>query len=273
MRPTWLIEANVDGLPSEPLRAEVRRQGMACHVVKHLPSLPLPKDIAGAESVPVDACTVFRGTLTLLRHIRATRRWRSGGWCHFANLSCSTYYAYYGPFLLNRDYALLPVAEAVRLADRLFARYGNGGVLFVRPDAVDKAFTGTLADRPSFVGKLAAVAVDPTVAVLVAAPKKITHEWRLLVANGEVFAGSQYRSDREPEVVAGCPGEVTAFAQTVLREVEWQWRPDPLFVMDVCASEDGLRLLELNSFSCSGHYLADLETVVRKASELAALSW
>jgi hypothetical protein len=271
MRPTWLIEANVDGLPSEPLRAEVRRQGMACHIVKHLPSLQRPKDVAGAESVPLDACTIFRGTLTLLRHLRGARRWRPGGWCNFANLACSTYYAYFGPFLLNRDYALLPVAEAVRLADRLFTRYASGGVLFVRPDAVDKSFTGTVADRPAFVRTLSAVAVDPTVAVVVAAPKKISHEWRLLVAHGEVIAGSQYRSDREPEVVAGYPDGVAAFAQTVLREVEW--RPDPLFVMDVCASEDGLRLLELNSFSCSGHYLADLPTVVRRASDLAALSW
>src|SRR3712207_1038300 len=125
MRPVWLIEANVEGLPTEPLQAEVRRHGMACHVVKHLPSLAAPKDIAGAESLPLDACVIFRGTLTLMRHIRAARRWRPGGWCTFPNLACSTYYAYFGPFLLNRDYALLPVAEAVRLADRLFARYGR----------------------------------------------------------------------------------------------------------------------------------------------------
>jgi hypothetical protein len=52
MRPTWLIEANVEGLPSEALQAEVRRQGMVCHVVKYLAALPPPKDIAGGESVP-----------------------------------------------------------------------------------------------------------------------------------------------------------------------------------------------------------------------------
>jgi hypothetical protein len=79
MRPTWLIEANVEGLPSEALQAEVRRQGMTCHVVKHLPALSPPKDIAGAESVPLDACVVFRGTLSLMRHIQTSRRWRPGG--------------------------------------------------------------------------------------------------------------------------------------------------------------------------------------------------
>src|SRR6478672_4585360 len=101
MRPTWLIEANVDGLPSEAVQAEVRRQGMACHVVKYLPGLPPPKDVAGSESLPPDACVVFRGTLRLMRHLQATRRWRPGGWCSFANLACSTFHAHFGPFLLN----------------------------------------------------------------------------------------------------------------------------------------------------------------------------
>ena len=51
MRPTWLIEGNVEGIPTEPLQAEVRRQGMTCRVVKYLPNLARPKDIAGSESL------------------------------------------------------------------------------------------------------------------------------------------------------------------------------------------------------------------------------
>jgi hypothetical protein len=271
MRPTWLIEANVDGLPTEALQAEVRRQGMAAHVVKHLPGLPLPKDIAGAESIPLDACVVFRGTLRLMRHIQTTRRWRPGGWCASSNLACSTYYAHFGPALLNRDYVLLPAAEALRLTDRLFARYARDGRLFVRPDAVDKSFTGTLADRASFHRSLSAVAYDPTTLVLVAVPKTIADEWRLVVAHGAVVAGSRYRTGGEWEAAAGFPNAVRDFAAAALQQADWS--PDPLFIMDVCDTEDGLRLLELNSFSCSGHYLADLPTVVKTASELAALCW
>src|SRR4051812_23806298 len=120
MRPIWIVEANVDGLPTEPLAAEISRRGMECRVVKWLPST-YPKDVAGAEDVPRDACVIFRGTLTLMRHLEATRRWRPAAWCEFDRFACSTYYAHFGPFLLNREYALLPYAEAVRLADMLFA--------------------------------------------------------------------------------------------------------------------------------------------------------
>jgi hypothetical protein len=271
MKPTWLIEANVDGLPVEYLQAEVRRQGMACHVVKYLPSLSAPKDIAGSESLPMDACVVFRGTLNLLRHIHASRRWRPGAWCNFPNLACSAYYAHFGPFLLNRDYAFLPIAEAVRLADDLFARYATDGYLFVRPDSVDKSFTGVVTDRSSFTQKFFGTAFDPTTLILVARAKRLTYEWRLIVANGQVVAGSQYRNATGREERPECPDEVVSFVEDVLTKVSW--RPAPIFIMDVCDSEDGLRVLELNSFGCSGHYLADLSAVVRAASELASQLW
>jgi hypothetical protein len=270
MRPTWLIEANVEGLPTESNQAEIRRQGMKCHIVKQLP-LPAPKDIAGSESLPMDCCVIFLGTLTLMRHIHASRRWRPGGWCHFEDLACSTYYAHFGPFLLNREYALLPIAEAVRLADNLFKRYADNGVVFVRPNSVDKSFTGTLTDRSSFTSKFFGTGFDPTTLILVARPKKLSREWRLLVANSKVIAGSQYRNANDREDLPGYPDEVHQFVMNVLQNVAW--RPAPLFIMDVCESEDGLRLLELNSFGCSGHYLADKRAIVQTASELAEMMW
>jgi hypothetical protein len=271
MQPIWLIEANVDGLPSQTLQAEIRRQGMMAHVVKYLPSLSIPKDIAGSESIPIDACVMFRGTLPLMRHIQATRRWKPGGWCTFPNLACSKYYAHFGPFLLNRDYTIVPMAEAVRLSDRLFARHGASKQLFVRPDSVDKTFTGAVVDRTSFLQMIAGACLDPTALILVASPRKIDREWRLIVANGRIVSGSQYAVAGSVAVTEDCPHEVIAFAQTVLEQVDW--RPDPMFIVDICNSEDGLRVLELNSFSCSAHHLADLRTVVQTASELAAGCW
>jgi hypothetical protein len=214
---------------------------------------------------------VFRGTLTLVRHVQATRRWRPGGWCDFPNLACSAYYAHFGPFLLNRDYAFLPLAEAVRLADDLFARYAVGGQLFVHPDSVDKRFPGALTDRAMFGHRFSGASFDPAALVVVARAKRLGREWRLVVANGEVIAGSQYRGAHGTEELAGCPEEVLAFAADVLGGVPW--RPAPAFVMDVCDSEDGLRLLELNSFGCSGFYSADLRVVVERASALASLAW
>lgn len=120
IKPTWLIEANVQGLPSEALQAEIRRQGMEVHVVKPFLHAEQPGDILGAESVGHDDVVLFIGTLTLMRYIQSHRRWRPGGWCTFENLACSRYYAHFGEQMLNRDYALLPFAEAARSGERIF---------------------------------------------------------------------------------------------------------------------------------------------------------
>src|SRR5262249_26240444 len=119
--------------------------------------------------------------------------------------------------------------------------------------------------------KFFGAAFDPATLVVVARATKLTHEWRLIVANGKVVAGSQYRDAEGRAEAPQCPDEVLRFTATVLDSVAW--RPAPMFIMDICDSEDGLRLLELNSFGCSGHYLADLRAVVEAASELAAAAW
>jgi hypothetical protein len=71
--------------------------------------------------------------------------------------------------------------------------------------------------------------------------------------------------------VALCPGEVRGFTEAMLAEV--RWRPDPIFMVDICESEGRLWLVELNSFSCSWLYQCDHAAVVAQASELASHAW
>jgi hypothetical protein len=106
---------------------------------------------------------------------------------------------------------------------------------------------------------------------VVAAPKEIAREWRLVVVGDRVIAASQYAKGGERAVTPDCPSEVRSFAQSMLVEV--RWRPDPIFMLDVCESEGHLWLVELNSFSCSWLYQCDLSVVVAEASELAGQAW
>jgi hypothetical protein len=268
MRPTWLLEANVTGLPSEALQAEVRRQGMEVRVAKFIPDYTLPADIAGSESLGMDACVIFMGTLPVMRHIQRTRRWNPGGWCTFENLSCSTYHSYLGQWLLNQEYSILPITEAIRLADSLIERHGAGGEVFVRPDSASKLFKGAVLELDALQSTLSRAAVDPRTLVLVAKPLSIGREWRLIVAHGKVITGSQYCVDGRPQIVAGCPDEIVRFANRILEQVSW--RPDPLFVMDVGECAEGLRVIELNGFSCSSLYAAELSVLVETASRFAS---
>lgn len=271
MKPTWLIERGVYGESAAALRAETQRQGMHCAEVDYRPGRQPPHDIPGCPPLADDACVILWGTLPLMRQVQLRRSWVPGGWCDTEALECAAYYAYFGPYLLNSYHTILPGVEAIRLQRQLFAEFGSDDEVFVRPSGVLKLFPGRVVYRDDFADALAPSRYDPTTLVVVSTPKEIGREWRLVVADGQVVAASQYRDAGAIRVSGGCPQDVSQYASEVLGEV--RWRPDRLFMMDVCESDGGLHLLELNSFSCSGLYDCDMAAVVRAASAVAEDEW
>ncbi len=117
----------------------------------------------------------------------------------------------------------------------------------------------TMIFRTTLSGKF-----DPRQLVVVSSPKPLQREWRLFIADDQVITASQYAEQGEVRRVAGCPDEVTSFARQILSQVDW--RPDPLFTMDIAESNGRLAIVELNGFSCSHFYMADLERIVEVVS-------
>ncbi len=105
---------------------------------------------------------------------------------------------------------------------------------------------------------------------MVAAPRDIGREWRLVVVENEVIAASPYGDEGSKCVQPGCPVEVKTFAEQMLGEV--RWRPDPIFMLDVCEADGRLWLVEISGFSCSWFYQCDLSAVVNRVSEVAGRS-
>jgi len=157
--------------------------------------------------------------------------------------------------------------DAIRQSDRLFAELGRDDQVFARPSSSHKLFVGRCIDRESFASALAPTRYDPETRVVIATPRPLGREWRLVVIGDRVVAGSQYADAGFKKIAADCPTEVRSFAETMLGEV--RWRPDPAFMLDVCESGGRLWLVELNSFSGSWLYACELATVVSAASDLA----
>jgi ATP-grasp domain, R2K clade family 3 len=198
-------------------------------------------------------------------------QWVPGAWCNPENLDCAAYFAYFGKFLLNQHYAIMPGVEAIRQRDWLFAIFGKDDEVFARPTSCHKLFVGRRISRDTFASALAPTRYDPRTQVVVAAPREIAREWRLVAVGDRIIAGSQYAKGGTRAVAAACPAEVRSFAESMLAEVSW--RPDPIFMLDVCEAEDRLWLVELNGFSCSWLYQCDLSAVVAEASELTRRAW
>jgi hypothetical protein len=271
MQPVWLIEAGVYGDEALPLLTEIRRQGMAVAVVPPSQVKQGAAPVLDGKSLTPDNCVLGYGTFPFARQIQLHQPWVPGAWCNPENLDCMAYFAYFGKFLLNQHYAAMPGVEAIRQRDWLYSIFGMEDEVFVRPTGCHKLFTGRRISRESFADALAPTRYDRVTQVVIASPKLISWEWRLVAVGDRIIAGSQYARDGERAISPTCPAEVRAFAETMLTEV--RWRPDPIFMLDVCEAEGRMRLVELNGFSCSWLYRCDLSSVVTEARALAAQEW
>jgi hypothetical protein len=255
------------------LKAELTRQKVPFELAKYVPfesgTYKDPKDVAP------DGCVLFYGSLNLMRQLLREKSWIPCGWCTLKNFECSTYYTYFGKFLLNQDYIMMPATELLRQKEFVYDKMGIDGCVFVRPSSGFKEFAGAVVPLEEMNKNALGFGFyheNPELLTVVTAPKVITKEWRFVVAKKKVITGSQYRlgKDVEPELVdTTC--EAALYAQSIVDAVEWE--PDPIYTLDVCESNGELFLLELNAFSTSGLYDCDLETIVRVASEMAVEEW
>lgn len=270
MKPIWLIDTSCEVLRSAELQQIIRARQYEVRPVKFFPDAVRPKDIAGAEDIPIDANVICFGGPAFVHHVQQHRRWRPGSWCSFANFDCSLYYSHFGRFLLNDDYGLYAASEALRMSRILFDRFAVRGEIFLRPNAGRKIFSGKCVDRDDFEERLTRL-FDPTELVVVSSPKQIGREWRLVAARRDVLTASQYADHGSVARTRDCPEQVIEFGREILRTVKWL--PDPLFTMDIAESESKLRLIELNGFSCSSFYECDLDRIVDMVARTAAFSW
>lgn len=271
MNPTWLIESGVYGEEITPLVAEIRRQGMAVGLAPYRSLTKGSAPVVEGQPLPPGACVIAYGTFPFARQVQLHHRWLPGAWCDAANLDCATYYNYFGRYLLNQHYAIMPGVEAIRQRDWLFSVFAEGDEVFARPTSCHKLFVGRRVSHDAFADILSPTRYDPATAVVVARPRTIGREWRLVVTEDRVVSGSQYAVNGKRAVSPGLPPEVRSFAETMLAEVKW--RPDPIFMLDVCESDGRLWLVELNSFSGSWLYQCDLAAVVAAAADLAQQTW
>jgi len=270
---TWVIEGKVFEENIDALKAELTRQDIPFELVKYIPFEG--GKYKNPKGVNADGCVLFYGSLGLMRQLLREKSWVPCGWCTLKNFECSTYYTYFGKFLLNQNYIMMPASELLRQKEFVYNKMGIDGCVFVRPSSGFKEFAGAVVPFEKMDKNALGFGFyheNPELMTVVTTPKVISKEWRFVVAKKKVITGSQYRlgKDVEPELVkTDC--KAALYAQSIIDAVEWE--PDPIYTLDVCESDGKLFLLELNAFSTSGLYDCDLEIVVRVASEMAQEEW
>lgn len=214
------------------------------------------------EGAPRHAGPVlFHGSLENADRVRRDLGWRPGAFCDAAAFACTAWYPRAGRWLLNADWRCVP-------AQALVAAPPAHDPLFVRPDSPLKPFSGRVLARAQL--SLAALDhgyyyEDPGLPVIVAPARPVSAEWRYVVVEGRVVAGSAYQAAGRaalPEDPGGAPWR---FAAEIARALE---PPEAVYVLDVCESAGALRLLELNPFSGADLYACDAGAVVAAVAAL-----
>lgn len=265
----WLIEDGTFSEDIQPIVEEVYKQGMVAKVVKYLPFETGEYD----QFEPHD-CVVVLGSINLVRQIQRTKPWIPGAFANFKNMECLTYYAHFGKYLLNSEYHICPVGDLSRRIPDLEEKWGE---LFIRPSSGMKQFTGQRLDvkgwksNPEMYGK-------PEQTVVVSPYNSgLRQEYRLFCSGTKVLGGSQYYNCEGQYETKGLDmnnlsipeKRAVGFMEGILRETAW--RPDPIFVADIGMLLNGHipKLLEINSFSCSGWYKTPPAELVRSAAQAA----
>lgn len=252
----WIVQqADLrDGDAVARLSYAIEEQGMTAHVVPYVP-------FGGMDWGFVDpSAPVFvYGSVPMVADAIARCPGAPVAFADPTRLRCSTYYERYAGHVLQARHRFVALGALHREVDVLTRELAVDGVLFVRPDENDKSFDGQLVHREAIDDFMhfASSLVPTDTRCVVASPRSIDEEWRVFVANGHAIAASRYRVRRSSAVEAGAPADVIAFVEARARA----WSPHPIFVMDVCRSEDALAIVEIGSASCAGLYACDVRAL------------
>jgi hypothetical protein len=217
-----------------------------------------------------DGPVVFHGSLGNAERVRTTLPWKPGAYCDVDSFRCSAWYPRAAAWLLHREWQVLPADRLVKDPVGALGLLGMLDAVFVRPDSPLKPFAGRvlrLADI-SLAALDHGIYYDDAALPVVAAPvRSVGREWRYVVVDRGVVAGSLYASDGRSALPDDPGGSPWAFASDVARELD---PPEDVYVMDVCEADGRLWLLELNPFSGADLYACSCAEVVMSVARAAA---
>ncbi len=181
---------------------------------------------------------------------------------NFDNYLCTKFYPYFGEFLFNDDYVIIPLTELKRRLYFFYGIFGKEAQVFVRPDSGDKPFKAGLLDMQdteSFFDEFKHLQNE---LVIVSSPKNIKAEFRFLVTDRQqILAVSSYRFNGLLTKVPSASPQATKLCEEILKI---GYFPDGIFCIDIAQDNDGnCWLLELTSFSSAGLYAMDKKKVVQ----------
>lgn len=276
MKPKWILQTNIfkeDCI--ERMVSAFERQSVPYEMVKIIPfSDELP------EIEPYDGPIIAYGTTTLLRNVDREQCWYPGMWYDSLLFKPFVWGTYHYPDIWLNSKARFFILQEFREIKKEFRKHGR---LFIRPNSDLKLFDGGVFDFYEFEKWYERLEIgietgtykilDKKTEILTAPVVPIVTEWRYVICDHKVIAGSRYKwngrlfqSSKAEHMDDGA----NELAQQI---AERRWQMSEVYVADICQTQRGYKMIELNTFNAAGLYDCDVMSVIHHVSEQAEKQW
>ena len=173
------------------------------------------------------------------------------------NHDFSIYSKFYKENLLNYDCKIQPLGEPIE--------WNYGEVKFIRPCKDSKLITGAVftkikwEDRLELLKENSFFTEDKLLDLIqIGTVKRIYKEARIWIVDGKIVTSSYYRYGENVAYTENVEPEGLEFAQNMVD----LYQVADAFVMDICLTPDGWKIVEINCINCSGFYRGDMQKIV-----------
>lgn len=187
------------------------------------------------------------GSVTIARLARQNPDWFPGSF-YGGNHLYEVYSQYYGENLLNHSISVYKISDALL--------WKKDEMKFIKPYTEAKIFTGkvfTEAEWNDFVFESLenpSNRITENSLVQVSEAKRTVKEARLWIVGGQIIDGGYYKFNDNAPFEETVSEDGLAFA----REMIQLFNLEEAFVMDICFTDEGWKIVEINCINSSGFY-------------------
>lgn len=196
-----------------------------------------------------------------MRHVAVSNGWTPGVYDLFYQ-NFLVQKGVWGKRMLNFDSQVVSFRDA-RLSEPTFVRPIDdskyfGGRVF-EPEEFHK-WQAQVCDKSVDFG----TSLTPDTKIQLCNPKVIHAEYRYWIVGGNIVTKSLYKRGSRVIYSSDVDGRLDSF----VREAVFDWQPHRAFVIDVCDTPEGPRIVEINTINSAGFYAGDVQKLVLALEEL-----
>jgi hypothetical protein len=202
-----------------------------------------------------------------MRHVAKENRWIPGVFDIF-DQDFTVQLEHWGDLRLNHDSQVMKFKDAPLLT----------GPLFIRPIDDSKYFAGKVFWPEDFnewkhkvvdLGEDYGNSLTGDTYVQTSSPKVIFAEYRYWIIDGRIVTKSLYKRGDKVIYSPVVDARIDRFVHEVLNHgdiladtVVRGWMPARAFVLDVCETDAGMKIVEINTINAAGFYAGNIQDIV-----------